>query len=245
VRVIDSVLVRHSQAGDLEAFEELVRRHAAAVRATVRSATLDAEDADAQTEEVFLRAHRLLFTLRDVTWFPLYAVRHAKALVQERNAPGSDEPLLGALARVPAPTREVLFLHHALARPGELVLMEYTGLSREAVLARLERGHRALAATSGLTEDVVREHLARLCGTDAARDLELARRVASRVEARRAGGVAGGLLRRLPPLPLPLALALAVAVAGMLIGLILRIMPPPHEALAASRTAPAETRSGR
>jgi DNA-directed RNA polymerase specialized sigma24 family protein len=245
VRELDSVLVRRSQAGDVQAWQELVRRHAAAVRATIRSATLDAEDADAKAEEVFLRAHRLLFTLRDVTWFPLYAVRHAKAMVEERKAPGAQEPLLQALGQVPAATREVLFMHHALARPGELLLMEYLGLSREAVLSRLERGHRALAATSGMTEDAVREHLARICAADAARDLELARRVAAKVEARRTGGFLGGLVRRLPPLPLPLALALAVAVAGMLIGLILRMIPPPPEALAASREAPLATRSHR
>jgi len=245
VREIDSVLVRRSQAGDVPAWEELVRRHAAAVRAALRSVTLDAEDADAKAEEVFMRAHRLLFTLRDVTWFPLYALRLAQAMVQEQRAPGTADPLLEGLAAVPAPTREVLFLHHALARPGAAVLMEYTGLSREAVLSRLERGHRALAARSGTTEDALRESLARLCVAGAARDLELARRVAERVEAQRAGRFLGGLLRRLPPMPLPLAMALAVAVAGMLIGLILRMMPPPQGVFAASRQAPTETRSGR
>lgn len=56
----DTVLVPRAQAGDLEAFDQLVRRHQERLYATVYHMTGNHEDAADLTQEAFIKAHNAL-----------------------------------------------------------------------------------------------------------------------------------------------------------------------------------------
>jgi RNA polymerase sigma-70 factor (ECF subfamily) len=63
------VLVRRAQAGDREAFGELVRRFERSVLATARNRHRDAHEADELVQEVFLHAMRKIGQLRNPACF--------------------------------------------------------------------------------------------------------------------------------------------------------------------------------
>ncbi len=56
-------------AGDLDAFEELVRRYQARIVRFVRTLIGRAEDAEDLAQEVFVRAHKALSRFRGQSWF--------------------------------------------------------------------------------------------------------------------------------------------------------------------------------
>ncbi len=73
-------LVRRAQAGDAEAYTELVRRFQDAVFATAYEKVLDVEAARDIAQETFIRAYELLGTLRDLACFPSWIVRISRNL---------------------------------------------------------------------------------------------------------------------------------------------------------------------
>jgi len=120
----DGALVEAAASGSREAFDELVRRHQAAIVRLVRALTAGRGDAEDLAQEVFVRAWRSLRGFRGDsafrTWLHRVAInvvrtsqaRHARLLrlfvplggTRDDEAPspeiaGADEPVDAALAR--------------------------------------------------------------------------------------------------------------------------------------------------
>lgn len=78
----DGALVSRAQAGDRDAFEELVRRHADRLYAVVRRVGLPREAAEDVTQEAFLRAWRSIDAFRGqsrfFTWLYRIGLNEAK-----------------------------------------------------------------------------------------------------------------------------------------------------------------------
>lgn len=86
----DSLLVRRAQAGDLDAYDRLVRRHQERVYATVYHMTANHEDAADLTQETLIKAHNALRGFKGdcsfFTWLYRIAVnRTLNFLKQRRN----------------------------------------------------------------------------------------------------------------------------------------------------------------
>jgi RNA polymerase sigma-70 factor, ECF subfamily len=77
-------LIRRAQAGDQEAFMELVVRHADRVYAALRRFGLDADEADEVAQEVFLRAWRGLARFEERSQFSTWLYRIAFNEAQRR-----------------------------------------------------------------------------------------------------------------------------------------------------------------
>ena len=97
----DEVLVERAQAGDRDAFEDLVRGHADRLYAVVLRFTADPAEAEEVTQEAFLRAWRSIgrFEGRSqfFTWLYRIGINEAKRRAERRPAPGcvvslEDEP---------------------------------------------------------------------------------------------------------------------------------------------------------
>jgi RNA polymerase sigma-70 factor (ECF subfamily) len=155
-------VVAAAQGGDAAAFVEIHRRFARVVHgiALAHAPPADAEDV---TQDVFVRVHRTLSSLRDPATFPAWICRLARnaAIDQARRArrrpptaplpdecaapaaPASDvelrERLLACLARMPEAYRETLFLRLAESLTGPEIA-ERTGLTPESVRVNLSRG---------------------------------------------------------------------------------------------------------
>lgn len=86
----DALLVRRAQAGDLDAYDQLVRRHQERVYATVYHMTANHEDAADLTQETLIKAHNALRGFKGdcsfFTWLYRIAVnRTLNFLKQRRN----------------------------------------------------------------------------------------------------------------------------------------------------------------
>jgi hypothetical protein len=243
VEPADSILVRRSQAGDLDAFRDLVRRHAPAVRSMALSHLHDVAASEALAERVFKSAWKLLFTLRDVSWFPLFILRqaHETATVEGKDRkPAPGDAFITALGELPVGFREMLLLDAALASPGVPLLMEYTGLGKETVEGRQLRGRASLQHQARMTEAQVRQELARVVAWDGAAVAAFAEQVVTAIRQSPKFKQRPKWLMRIPPIPMPLALGMALALAAVLVGLIMRMMPPPPAA-----TQPVATQPGK
>ena len=88
----DEVLVERAQAGDRDAFEDLVRRHADRLYAVVLRFTADPAEAEEVTQEAFLRAWRSIgrFEGRSqfFTWLYRIGINEAKRRAERRPAAG-------------------------------------------------------------------------------------------------------------------------------------------------------------
>src|SRR6266540_3246303 len=150
------------QAGDVRAFEELVRRHRTPLFSFLLRLTGDRGRAEDLCQETFLRAvraaerwePRALFR----TW--LYAVARNQAFDDARRAPAASEDpapdraaeaalvrpkLEAALAALPAEQREVFLLReHAGLRFHEIA--EVTGVPENTVKSRMRYALEALRA---------------------------------------------------------------------------------------------------
>jgi RNA polymerase sigma-70 factor (ECF subfamily) len=155
-------VVAAARDGAPEAFAELHRRFARVVHgiALAHVAPADAEDV---TQDVFVRVHRSLATLRDPVAFPAWICRVARSVAMDHarrtrrrpreaplpegraapDAPESDTELrarvLHCLARMPEAYRETLFLRLAEGLAGPEIA-ERTGLTPESVRVNLCRG---------------------------------------------------------------------------------------------------------
>lgn len=93
----DVVLVERAQAGDTQAFEELVRRHERRVYRTVLSITGNQEDAEDAMQETFLRLYQHLGEFqgasRFTTWLTRIAINEGLQKLRKRKPMQSlDEP---------------------------------------------------------------------------------------------------------------------------------------------------------
>ncbi len=88
----DEVLVERAQAGDRDAFEDLVRRHADRLYAVVLRFTADPAEAEEVTQEAFLRAWHSIgrFDGRSqfFTWLYRIGINEAKRRAERRPAAG-------------------------------------------------------------------------------------------------------------------------------------------------------------
>lgn len=75
--VADIVLVQRSQQGDMEAYDELVRRYQDRVYATVYHMTANHEDAADLTQETFIKAHSALRAFKGDSSFYTWVYRIA------------------------------------------------------------------------------------------------------------------------------------------------------------------------
>ena len=146
VEVDDRILVQAAKAGDLDAFETLVRRYQGAVYRVALG--LLGSDADAQdvTQDTFVRAWQALGRFRGDsavgTWLyrivtrrclDLLAARRPTAALEERHAAAAGDPAVAAeqRERLHAVTRELAAL--PADQRAALVLREFEGLSYEQI----------------------------------------------------------------------------------------------------------------
>jgi RNA polymerase sigma-70 factor (ECF subfamily) len=151
VRVADRVLVDAARAGDVDAFEVLVRRHQGGVyRVAVRLLGSDADAQDA-TQETFVRAWRGLARFRGEsavsTWLYRIVTNRCLNVIVARRPSERLDPDLPSVGGDPAAIAEQRERFAAVARevaslPPEqraaLVLRDFEGLSYEEVAAALE-----------------------------------------------------------------------------------------------------------
>ena len=156
------MLVERSQAGDREAFEELVRRYADRLYAVVLRFVADGDEAEEVTQEAFLRAWRSIGRFEGraqfFTWLYRIGINEAKRRAERtpaaRKGSIEDEPIEEAPDWSEAPDfraeqhdlREVL--ERAIrALPIEyrapLILREVEGLSTQEAAAVMELGKAA------------------------------------------------------------------------------------------------------
>jgi RNA polymerase sigma-70 factor (ECF subfamily) len=155
-------IVAAARDGGAAAFEEIHRRFARVVHG-IALAHVAPDDAEDVTQDVFVRVHRTLSSLRDPATFPAWicrvarnvAIDHARSvrrrppetsLVDGHVAPPVPpgdaelrERLLACLARLPEAYRETLFLRLAEGLAGPQIA-ERTGLTPESVRVNLCRG---------------------------------------------------------------------------------------------------------
>ncbi|MEO6496949.1 MAG: sigma-70 family RNA polymerase sigma factor [Solirubrobacteraceae bacterium] len=176
--VQDGALVARARAGDLLAFEELVRLYADRLHAVVRRLVDNQDEAEEVTQEAFLRAWRGIATFKGdsqfFTWLYRIGVNEAHRRTSRRRAPVAslEEQLVEPADTRPEPPRrlEQDDLRHALERAVQglkpdqrapLVLRDIEGLSTAEGAAILDLGEAAFKS---------RLHRARLAVRDAVRD---------------------------------------------------------------------------
>jgi RNA polymerase sigma-70 factor (ECF subfamily) len=175
--VEDGALVARARAGDLLAFEELVRLYADRLHAVVRRLVDDQHEAEEVTQEAFLRAWRGIATFKGdsqfFTWLYRIGVNEAHRRTTRRAPVASlEEQLVEPVDTRPEPPRrlEQGDLRHALERAVQglkpdqrapLVLRDIEGLSTAEAAAILDLGEAAFKS---------RLHRARLAVRDAVRD---------------------------------------------------------------------------
>ena len=151
VDVDDRVLVEAAQAGDLDAFETLVRRYQAPVYRIALRLLHSSADADDATQDSFLRAWRSLARFRGdsavQTWlyrivtrrcFDLLAARRPSEILDESHIDAGSDPA----ATVEQRERLHAVTRHIGALPPDqraaLVLREFEGLSYQQVAEVLD-----------------------------------------------------------------------------------------------------------
>jgi len=176
--VEDGALVARARAGDLLAFEELVRLYADRLHAVVRRLVDNEHEAEEVTQEAFLRAWRGIGMFKGdsqfFTWLYRIGVNEAHRRTSRRRvlATSLDEHLVEPADTRPGPPRrlEQDDLRHALERAVQrlqpdqrapLVLRDIEGLSTTQAAAILDLGEAAFKS---------RLHRARLAVRDAVRD---------------------------------------------------------------------------
>lgn len=176
----DAALVGRAQAGDLEAFADLVRRYEQRVRFVLHRLLDDERDVEEATQDAFVQAWRNLDRYRGdaavFTWLYRIAVNEALARLRRRRVPVTDvdEERSRALAagaetapEAAAERSELLtFLAGRVRRlPLEyrapLILRDVVGLSNDEVAAVLDLSVPATKSRIHRARLQIREELAR------------------------------------------------------------------------------------
>jgi len=121
--VADAVLVRDAQHGNMEAFDELLRRYQERIYATIYHMTSSHEDTDDLTQESFIKAYRALKSFKGdssfFTWLYRIAINKTINFLKQRKHRGSQmslndldfnaehDPDLVALVSERTPRREI------------------------------------------------------------------------------------------------------------------------------------------
>ncbi len=172
--VQDGALVARARAGDLLAFEELVRLYADRLHAVVRRLVDNQDEAEEVTQEAFLRAWRGMAMFQGdsqfFTWLYRIGVNEAHRLTSRRRAPVTslDEHLIEPADTRPEPPRrlEQDDLRRALERAVQglepdqrapLVLRDIEGLSTAEGAAILDLGEAAFKSRLHRARLAVRE----------------------------------------------------------------------------------------
>lgn len=154
----DSVLIRAAQAGDVEAFAELVRRHEHRLRIVVRRILDDGRDVEEAVQDVFIQAWRHLDRYRGeaavFTWLYRIGVNEALARRRKRRLDTVDleAPAAAGIhderpdSQPEAASESTETREHVLAALASLpfeyreavVLRDLAGLSNEEVAAALD-----------------------------------------------------------------------------------------------------------
>jgi RNA polymerase sigma-70 factor, ECF subfamily len=169
----DQQLVRAAQAGDLDAFGELTRRHAREVNRWAFAILRNEQDSQDVTQEAFLNAWLAMERFRAdcaftswmypiVTRLALNSVRqrrvtavidHQSHLAEPRGGPEdlavqarTSDAVLTAVGRLPPAQRAVVTLHHLGGLPYSEIA-SVTSSTIPAVRSHLYRGRRTLAAS--------------------------------------------------------------------------------------------------
>jgi RNA polymerase sigma-70 factor, ECF subfamily len=179
----DADLVARAQAGEREAFEELVRRHAEHLYAVVVRLVADRHDAEEITQEAFIRAWRGIGRFqgdaRFFTWLYRIGINEAMRRTARRPSPAVaslDEEGVDPVDERPPPDREAEHgdLRAALERAvraldpdyrAPLILRDVEGLSTTEAAAIMglreaafkSRLHRARLAVRNAVEDYLDE----------------------------------------------------------------------------------------
>ncbi len=184
--VDEGLLVERAREGDMEAFEELVMRHADRLFATLRSFGLDEPEAHEVAQETFLRAWRSLPRFegrsRFFTWLYRIGFNEAQRRLARRPPAGvlvasETQPLDDLPDRQPGPAAQAesaelrAELRRALREiPAELrapvVLRDVEGLSTQEAASILELGeaafksrlHRGRIALRSLLAPLITSH---------------------------------------------------------------------------------------
>ena len=151
----DRQLVERSQAGDVSAFEELVRRHQGRAYAIAYHLLRNREDAQEVAQEAFARAYLRIREFRAEaqfrTWLYRILVNLATDLLRKRKweAPEeAGEPLLGVAADNPGDDLERKVLRQAIQKAIEtlprdlktvIILRELEGLSYQEIAQVIRR----------------------------------------------------------------------------------------------------------
>lgn len=166
----DRGLVQRAREGDLDAFEELYRRHVDRIHGLVLRLLGDVDRAEETTQEIFLRAWRKLSTFRGQsafgTWLHRLAVnqamtsgrrqgRHDERFVESAELPPSHEPralrddpgtrvdLERAVLELPPGARQALVLYELEGYSHEEIA-ELTGLAPGTSRAQVFRARQLL-----------------------------------------------------------------------------------------------------
>jgi RNA polymerase sigma-70 factor (ECF subfamily) len=165
-------LIRRAQAGDQDAFSELVELHAGRVYGALRRFGLDAGEADEVAQEVFLRAWRGLPRFQErarfSTWLYRIAFNEAQRRLSRRPPPrvephaARDDPL-GSVAESPRLGPEAQTLDREFERTLERALDELPADLRAAVVLRDVEGlsTQEAAAIVGVREGAFKSRLHR------------------------------------------------------------------------------------
>jgi len=165
-------LIRLAQAGDQEAFEQLVAAHAERVYGGLRRFGLDPSEADEVAQEVFLRAWRGLprfqARARLSTWLYRIAFNEAQRRLSRRPPPviesgSGDEDPIAALPEAPQFGPEALALDREFERVVERALAQLPPEWRAAVVLRDIEGlsTEEAAAVAGVREAAFKRRLHR------------------------------------------------------------------------------------
>lgn len=164
----DAALVARSQAGDFDAFEELVRRHQRRVYALALGITKNAAEAEEVVQDTFLSAFQHLDSFRGdarfSTWIFRVASNHALMKLRKKKPEAMGdatdlEPKMHAMGTSPF---DALSLW--ARRPDEAVDDRQVQEALEASLERLSPDDRALLLLRAI-EDASHEDLAHQFGT--------------------------------------------------------------------------------
>jgi Sigma-70 region 2 len=108
--VTDRELVRTARQGDLQAFDELTRRHAARAYRTALAVLRDHDDAQDATQDAFLAAWQGLAAFRGEaafgTWLHRIVTRVALNKVTRRRDTACPDDMSGMAGREPGPPRQ-------------------------------------------------------------------------------------------------------------------------------------------
>lgn len=160
----DLALVARAQQGELQAFDELVRKHQHGIYTVIYNMTANHHDAAELTQETFLKAYRSLSSFKGQSAFFTWLCRIAinNTLNRIKYMARRPEMHLNELAPETAEAPELQWLAHASTPAREAALNELRQKLNEA-LQRLSDIHRAVVILHDI-QGLQHEEIAKILG---------------------------------------------------------------------------------